>query len=375
MTNMERREFGRVRMVGGRYDTPGLPMAGADELRRYEVLVIKVAKSLYLAEHPRRRRVPRGFESLGELRITGVDDGSVVPVLERPVTPALDSATLTDVPDYIDRARILINDAFRGASAPNPSVPDAYPPELLRELAQLGRSLGPDEQIEFSSPHEAQPAVVSQEARRRLHALANLGEFEVERVLVGQVTGLRETPAQFDLALFDGARITGSFTESETYDELQPFQGRVDRAPLVSISVIAVVSLQGVLQKVRDVLAVEAALPPTWADRLKVLAGLRNGWLEPDTPSVSEAALDSAEQLLFACIDEAFPRPGIYPTPEGGVLLEWSGADFDLDVEFADGRAEVRWVSLLTDTETSTSFGWSDIDSLIDALGALHDMG
>ncbi|WP_156466321.1 hypothetical protein [Janibacter sp. Soil728] len=375
MTDTERREFGHVRMAGGRYDTPGLPLAGADELRRYEALVIKVAKNLFLTDHPRRKRAPRGFDSLGELRITAVNSGSVVPVLERPVTARSSSATLTDVPDYLDRARALINDAFRGVAAPASSVPRGYPPELLRDLAQLGRSLGPVERIEFSSDQEPTPAIVSQETRKRLHAIANLGEFEVERLLIGQVTGLRESPRQFDLALADGTKVTGSFTDSETYDELQTFQGRSDRAPLASLSVVAVVSLQGSLQKVTDVLGIEPALPPAWAERLKVLGGLGRGWLEPDTPSISEQAIDSAEQFLFACLDEGFPRPRIYPTPQGGVILEWPQDDFDLDVEFNDGRAHIQFVSLTSEEEWDKVIDWLDIDSLIEAMGELNDLG
>ncbi len=375
VTEVQPREFGHIRMRGGRYDVAGLPLTGADELRRYEGLIIKVAKSLFLREHPRRKRAPRGFEAMGELRLTDVRSGSVVPVLERPGTVPNHSATLTEVPDYMERSRRLINDAFRGVAAANPSVPKDFPSEYVRELAQFGRSLGGNEFIELSSDDEALPAVVSQESRKRLQVLANLGELEVERILTGQVTGLRDTPQQFDLALSDGSKMTGTFVDPETYDELQAFLGRTDRAPMAAISVVAMSSLQGKLLRLTDVLSVEAALPPAWAERIQVLSSLQRGWLTPDSPTIDEGAISNAEQVLLACVDEGLPRPRIYPTPDGGVLLEWAEVSYDLEVEFAAGVAYVRWVSLETEDEDARETPWSDVDSLIEILEELRGVG
>ena len=208
VAEVDPREFGQIRMRGGRYDRPGLPLAGAEELRRYEALIIKVAKSLFLSEHPRRKRAPRGFEAASELRLTDIREGSVMPVLERPRGMSDHPETLTEVPDYLERSRRLINEAFRGVAAERPFVPKAFPVEHIRELAQLGRSLRSKETMELSSASENEPAVVSEVNRKRLQALANLGELEVERVLTGQVTGLRDNPQQFpqlgDVRRFEG---------------------------------------------------------------------------------------------------------------------------------------------------------------------------
>lgn len=371
-TAIDDEAFGYIRMIGGRFAAQGLPLSGAGELRRYESLVAKVAKSLYLHEHPHRRRAPRGFDAMSELRLTAVQSGSVVPVLARSEPSNLDGEILADVPDYLERSRRLINDAFRFAAAENPSVPPAFPPESLRDLAQLGRSLGADERIEFSSSDESEPAVVNQAVRKRIQTIANLRELEVERVLVGQITGLRESPQQFDLTLADGSKFTGTYVESETYDALQRFQGRAERAPLAALSVVAMLSQHGELIRVLDVVSVDQALPAKWAERVRVLGSLKRGWLNPDSPEVSKAALDGAEQLLFACVDEGFPKPGIFPTPEGGVVLEWSLEAVDIDVEFRENKAHVRSVSLVGDDENETVLGWADVDSLIEALGVLR---
>ncbi|WP_420117552.1 hypothetical protein, partial [Micromonospora sp.] len=59
------------------------------EFARYERLVVDVAKAIYKNRHARRQRVPRGFATGFELRLTEIQVGSVVPVLEVPAESSL----------------------------------------------------------------------------------------------------------------------------------------------------------------------------------------------------------------------------------------------------------------------------------------------
>jgi hypothetical protein len=80
--------FKPLRLSGGRFDeastgTVVFPLEVIAELARYERLLIKVARELWMDEHPTRKRAPKGFDEHLRLRLTAVETGSVGPVLQR----------------------------------------------------------------------------------------------------------------------------------------------------------------------------------------------------------------------------------------------------------------------------------------------------
>jgi len=329
--------FGHFRMVGGRYDRPGLPVSSAMELFRYERLVKAVAHHTFLARNRGRRRVPRGFENLLELRLVDVARGSVVPVLNR--------SSRGDVLiqyDLYEEARRLINEALGELGKADPSLPRNFPVPALKEFAQFGRSLHDSEYIELSGIDEP-PVVLSPSTRSVIQRLAQLESIEVESVLVGQITGLRSEPQQFDFSFAaDGRKFVGLYVDPVVWNALHELQGYANRAPLASLSVVAKQGVDGEVLGIVDVLGVEAALPPAWAERVEMLTSLSRGWYQEESESPSPKAIDAAEELLFAFVDEDVPRPGIYPFIEGGVQFEWhapGGGELELTFH-NDGRLE-----------------------------------
>ncbi|MET9313004.1 hypothetical protein ABZX12_14330 [Kribbella sp. NPDC003505] len=363
--------FGMIRMRGGRYEAHGLPLAGAEELRRYERLVVRTARSLYMRAHPKRKRAPRGFPEHTSLRLTAIDEGSVVPVLERHDSSAAPS--LLTAEDYFDEARLLINSALKGLSSTNGRIDPRFPADCLKEFANFGRSLQAGEAIEFSDDG-TDPAVFNKDIRTRLQTLARLDSIEVELVVQGQITGLRSSPQQFDFVMSGTEKkLVCNYIDAAIWNDLKEFQGFGERAPMTSLSVVAEQSMNGEIISIIDVLAVEAALPADWAKRIEELSQLGSGWLYPDTPPPSSVAIDAAEQFMLACVDEAIDRPGIFPTPGGGVQLEWSRAGIEVEVEFMDnGSARGLWISTDTEAGDEQDFTENDIDNMLNfVLGGL----
>lgn len=319
-TAADDRIFGHVRLRGGRYDQPGLPVTTAVELARYQRLVSAVAYHLYMRAHPKRKRAPRGFSESLDLRLVDVQPGSVVPVLSRVL--ATGQHTITGE-DWHDQARVLINEALANINR-DERLPAGFPVEALKEFASFGRSLQDDEEIEFSG-NGAEVVGFTPRTRRRIQSLANLDEIEVEMLVQGQVIGLHSDPQRLDLVLADAShrKLVAEYTDPAMWDTLREFLGFADRAPLAALSVVARQGLDGEIRAIVDVLGIEAALPTAWADRIAELAALRRGWLDSDSDSPSREALDVTEEFLLACVDEGLPRPSIYPSADGGVQLEW----------------------------------------------------
>lgn len=73
--------------------------------------------------------------------------------------------------------------------------------------------------------------------------------------------------------------------------------------------------------------------------RITDLAAEADGWLDGDGKAPASAALDAARGFVAALPADS-PRPYIYPTPEGGVRVEWN--DSPVEQTFApDGTMTI----------------------------------
>ncbi|BDQ24207.1 hypothetical protein RQN9TF_33630 (plasmid) [Rhodococcus qingshengii] len=303
-----------------------------------------VARELYLRANPRRQRVPRGFDETFDLRLTRVEKGSALPTLVRPIT--YDDGLFQNT-DWHDEARRLINSAL-GDIGRSDHMPASFPSAALKQLAQFGRGLRADERIELAdSATDPERATLTIETRRRIQRLARLDELEIETVLVGQVTGLSSTPPHVDVTITAGEqqrRIGATFSDPSVWDSLHSHLGFGDLAPPAALSVIAVQNRDGEIVKITDVLHAEPALPLSWSQRLRHLAGLDNDWLHPGSEPPSTGVIERVERILLATLDAAVSAPAIYPSGDGGIQLEWRTTSRAVEVEVLNGGSiEATW--------------------------------
>lgn len=359
--------FGVIHMRGGRYERRGLPLDAAAELHRYELLVVRVARSLYMSRHENRKRAPHVFSTSNLLRLTDIREGSVTPVLRRDDILS-DGVLPTPVADYFENARKLINTTL-ARIANEDSLDPAFPHDCLADLGALGRSLREGESMVFAEAGDPGSEVALDPATRtRLQQLAQLERIDVETVLLGQITGLRSKPQQFDLVLFEtGRTIVGTYVDPAMFAALDEFLDYADRAPAVAVSVLAQQELDGTITGIRDTYHVAAALPPDWSARIADLAQLAPGWLAENSVPPTESALQRAEQILLGCLDDGLDRPGIFPTESGGVLLEWSSPRSEIEIEIAaDGRTTALWIPKTAEGGDERTFEHSDpVDDIV----------
>lgn len=363
----DRRAFGSWRLHGGRYDEGGLPVEVLSEFARYERLIADVARGLYLQRNRSRLRAPRGFSSGFSLRLAAIRQGSVVPVLEL-AQPSEDSLFEGDLSNIFDDARILIEDALRAVSAGD-EIPSGFPRHALSEFSRFGRSLREDEFLEFE-PNTPRAVTYSQAIRRSLQAAARLERFEVEKQVIGQVTGILADKMTFEFRLAPNGRvIQGNFLSGDTVSDLKLYLDQSDMAPTVSISAVAIVSISDEIIEIEDVLAVEPVLPSEWSERLAELSRLESGWLDGSGAEVSRTILRQAELMLLQFLDDGIDRPHIYPTEKGGVQFEWSlpGGNVSLDIT-PDGKLELYGYSKHNDDELESTSAWADAEILFRVL-------
>ena len=117
----ESARFEELRFTGGRFDTSGLPFEVLPEHNHYRDLLLEVAKAMYFADNPARRRLPNRFEEDLHLRLSDIQGGSVRSIVQREA-PDSDPTRAPSVDDYFGRARDHIIRTIQSSS--NGADPD-----------------------------------------------------------------------------------------------------------------------------------------------------------------------------------------------------------------------------------------------------------
>lgn len=307
-----------IRLDGGRFDTTGMPVSALIELQRIQDLITTVARALWKRNHPKRQRVPRNFASDLDLRLTRVDEGSVVPVLER-VDPA---PGLWD--DEFGESMTLINRAFVDI-VKHLRLPADFPKEAEAVLARFGSTLEKGESAIFlsktSSPVRYTPAI-----RKRFFGDVRQTLVSQSGRRVGRISALDVVEQTFRFEGLDGKRIEGVYEDPSHWEDLS----EVLKVP----SLHCWVRLEGTyrlrpdssLHSIADVESLEVFdldEDEPWGQRLLQLADLPENWDE-DWEAVSTASLEFAREVLRGIQNRALRLPGVFPTQEGGVQLEWN---------------------------------------------------
>lgn len=273
------------------------------------------------------------------------------------------------VVDAHENARELIDRTFEELGTSG-QLPKEFPQKALGSLGQFGRSLRDGERIELGM-HRHQRAFVNSHIRNRLATVANFETIDVERVLIGRITGIDSQPRhRFHLMLAGPERksLEGGFLNADTFNSLEEFVGYAREAPLCALTILAGQRPNGELT-ITDVLSIETALPRDWAGRVAELSEIRDGWLDQTTPSPSAEAIDFLELLLAKCVERNLRRPLMYPSGEGGIQLEWRDDASSVEIEIYNARTvDAAWFETGSARDEELSFIFTDIDQIIEFI-------
>lgn len=351
--------FSRLRLRGGRYEQPGMPLAALPELTRYERLLVDVAKALWRRRNPDRVRLPAGFEAQLQLRLTRVEGGSVTPVLERTVSDATQPLEAPVESSLHGRARELVEETVASISAGG-DIPADFPVEALPGFGRFGSTLRGNESIEFLGT-SGRPAVLTQQVRRRLLSRTSVEHVEVETTLLGKIVSLDTVAQSFDIQVPSGRTLAARYRDEGLTADLLRVLDQASLASVVRFDCVALVRADGnEVARVEDVWGLEVfeSADRPWSRRLVELAALQPGWLDGAGAAVSVPALELAQVLLKQLSEAALVTPKVYPMPDGGVQLEWQVPRRVTSVEVSPDLAiEVYSVDVETQEDSSTTVG------------------
>jgi hypothetical protein len=352
---------------GGRFGSGVLSIDVLPDLAAYRDLVVDLAKHLFLQQHPRRKRVPKGFVESFQLGIRTIQSGSSGPVLERtPISTGASSMLLPfPVADYFERARDVIEEVI-AAGGRDDALPGEFPRELGKRFNQFGRGLRDGEYVELLRPGKTSGPRYDKRIRRRI-IIQCIGHYEEEVLLVGTINGgvlARETIViETDEGLIEGkcppelVRQALTLLEQQVhvagigsynqYDRLERML-RVDEvSPVLDEDADAPASPDG-----------PSSLDTQFAD----LKRLAHGWFDADTPALDPDGLDAFRSFLGRALEASeIPRPYIYPTPEAEARAEWSLSGWEVS---ATAHFEARKVYVAATHLKNDSFEEREFDLL-----------
>ena len=362
---MEPIPFMRPRFTGARFDGHAIPLELLGELAALQEMVVEVAKWCFLQEHPHRTRTPRGLTEGIDIKLTAIDDGSAIPVLSLFIAGAtlFPSELPSDGQLYFEKARDSIVLAI-DAAAHDRAVTEFLPEKTLGYFDRIGRGLRDGEAIEFPLPDGRGTARLTKETRKKLRLASTEVRVLTEDVEIrGTISEVDRSKKTFQIQLLNGRKIVAPIcsqhyeTISEALDGYESGMrvmlqgiGRFNRSEsekLLGLDSVEHISLL-------DPLDVPA--------RLEELAELKDGWLDGNGQAPSREGLQWLTQACQFHLPDDLPLPYVYPTPEGGVQMEWALGDSELSLEIDLTRHTAEWhaLNLQTGGETSRTVSLDD---------------
>jgi hypothetical protein len=207
--------FLKPRLIGSRFEGGVIPLELLADFAVLEEMIVEVAKWKFREANPDRKRVPRGFSDGITLKLTGIEDGSAIPIIKLVVAASMLFPPSSQT--YFEDARTAIIGAI-GAAGKGTPITDYLPQKLLGYVDRFDRNLNEGEAIELSDGPGGAPVRLTKETRRKLLFASSAEEFTEETSIHGLVHEFDQRVKTFQLMLLNGTILSRIPVESQHYD-------------------------------------------------------------------------------------------------------------------------------------------------------------
>ena len=370
---MSAQPFMRLRLVGKRYDDHSIPLEFLRDVAVLEEMVVEVAKSKFLADHPNRQRSPRGFTRNIHLMLAAIDPGSAT--LDIRLAPEPPTLLPTVSQNYSGYARDAIIEAISAAENGQP-IESHLPERTLSYFDKLGRSLKEGEVVEFDSPDRKTTAKLTRDVRRRLVlASPKVKELTEEISIRGTVPEADQDDMTFEIQLIDGRKVKAPIASQHLDTILEVFNG-YQNGMRALFQGIGRFSRGDQLIGFDSIEHLSILDPLDFGAQLDELRLLQDGWLEGEGIAPPSAGLDWLHDAFDRHFPDEAPLPYLYPTETGGVQAEWSfdpnEVTFDVNLETHSGEWHV--LNMVSDDASERTLNCDDGEDWRWLVAQIKDM-
>ncbi|UEM08307.1 hypothetical protein J4G43_026205 [Bradyrhizobium barranii subsp. barranii] len=355
----------KLRYVGTRFNGARLPVDVLTDLPAFRDLLVAFAKDEWRDLNAGRKRVPKGFDKSISFDLVGIDDGSAVPLLNWSRNAAQEN-----LPGFEDELQDIVGGSYLDVvqlidGAGHEQFPKSLSSEHIRALNRLGSGLREHEKIEFLGSSGQDGKVVYLDSYRRKALITRVREtyharFEGVGILRGsfadEVMGrvVLATPEHGEITIpLESDRVKEEFDgniDSEVQFDLQIEMDNADRLR----GVVGVFDLELIdVESGADLLRCR--------NRLAELRALSDGWHDGVGRRIADDAVELANRFLGKR-PTLSKRYHIYPTEEGGILIEFEANSWDISVEFLPGGGMELYGVQIDGADELQPVQFSDID-------------
>lgn len=316
--------FVPIHLEGGRFDIAvhgddvGFPLEALDELTRYEDAIVAVAAALWRAENPGRKRLPPKFADSVRLRLIGLEKGSVKTRLATMKSSGkIAAADLSWGP----KARTSLVAALAAVAAGQP-VPVDFPDAALPALAKVAKGLQADETAVFQG---SGGAVVRYGVSDQQRLASRVGTTKSRNGrLVGRFTAFNADAQSFSFRQRFGTLIPGRFLNAVHLERIRDLTEKRADAPYVLIDCAFALDVKDQVTAVEDLSIITVVSRPSdpHGDEVRRLVEFAPGWMEGGGAAPAAEALVWLRAFTNACAEREVEVPVIFPTEEGGLMVE-----------------------------------------------------
>ncbi len=352
--------FLKPRLIGTRFDGGVIPLEVLADFAVLEGMIVEVAKWKFREANPDRKRVPHGFTGDITLKLTGIDDGSAIPIIELVFVAATLFPPSTQT--YFESARNAIIGAI-GAAESGASITSFLPQRLLGFFDRFGRNLHEGEAIEFVEEPGRKTVRLTKETRRKLVLASETDEVTDVVVLFGSIPEMDQQARTFHIRLLDRTKVKVPLT-AQHFDTVMEAFNNYQKNQRVRMQASGRFNRANRLQGIESVEHISILDPLDIGARIDEFKLLKAGWLDGQGIALHHEGLDWLSEAFDCSYPDDLSLPFLFPTPDGHVLAEWSLGPWSpsLEVDLAKKRGEWHALHLETDEEETKELDLTNTD-------------
>lgn len=332
-----------MRLKGAKFTGGHLPVDSLVELEHYQAALRVLATADWQAKNPGESIPPDFFESLG-LTILKVEEGSADLYL------AFENAA--QYSEYKNVAQDSFDATIFAAysNLPLPELPSSVEDETRSTIAAIGSTLTGEQSIEvFLSDESESPVVITIETRAVARDRLLLDGFwqidddlpkseltQDSSSLAGRITLLDADAQTFMFNSLAYGPLKGWYANKpELLDDFKSVLDDSSNGPVTRLDG-RIQSRNGTPWRIKETTSIQlfAASDSTWAGVLIEFASLAPGWAGKGQGfAIAFPALEAADRIMSEISERGLELPGLFPTVDGGVLIEWSNTQFVRSIE------------------------------------------
>lgn len=377
---MSEKVFIAPRLVGSRFEDHTLPVNILEDFTALEDLLIEVAKGIYIAENPNRKRVPKGFSDGVYLKLVDIEEGSSIPKFAIASAIALSSTLPLENLDnfsYFEKAKDKIIELVKSVNDGN--VPTQIDYKLLPYFSKIGKNLLDDESIDFGYNYASRTpsnAILNKSTRKKiLLSSEQKTEYADSIKLFALIPEIDQKNNTFQIETEFG-NIKCPLTETIKDSVFVAFNEYVNKT-YVTIKGTAQYNWNDKIQEITEIESLDILDPLDVSLRINNLSKLEDNWYEGHGKALNKNGLNSFENLFNSYFENKLPLPAIFPKVDGNIQLEWKNENKNvvIEINLDTLKSEYFYYNDFDDSdekeetiELNEKQGWILLNSLIKSI-------